>query len=402
MITTDTIQNISFMVVFIEGLLSFFSPCVLPMLPIYIGYLSGTSSTDDNKKRKIRLLVFTLCFILGIFVGIVLMHMTFSAFASFFQKYKDWIARLGGLLIILLGLHQLGLFKIKKLEQTFQLKNPSLKKSMNILVAFGMGFTFSFAWTPCIGPAMTSILVLSANASSWIQGLMLACLYALGLTLPFLLVGIFTDTLLLKLQSYRKYMNLAVKAGAVLMIVMGIWLFTSTLSPTLSSENEVVENQEEKEDSLMAPDISLNDLYGNEISLSDYQGKIVYLNFWGTWCPACQSELESLQELYMEYKDSDEVVVLTLINGAYRETGVEDAKAFMENKGLNFPVLYDETGEWFYRYGIYSYPTTFMIQPDGNVFGYVEGAVNKEIMDELIEMTRVGKIESNESEDENQ
>ena len=152
----------------------------------------------------------------------------------------------------------------------------------------------------------------------------------------------------------------------------------------------------------MAPDITLNDLYGNEIALSDYKGKIVYLNFWGTWCPACQSELGSLQELYTTYEESDEVAVLTLINGAYRESGIENAKEFMEANELTFPVLYDETGEWFYKYGIYSYPTTFMINQDGSVFGYLEGAINYEAMEEIIEMTRLGTLEPIEGGESNQ
>ena len=405
MITSEAMTNISFIVVFIEGLLSFFSPCVLPMLPIYIGYLSGTYTSEETKKRRIRLLLFTICFIAGIFAGILLVHMTFSAFAGFFLDQREWMARIGGIIIILLGLHQLGVFRFGKLIQTFQLQSPVSKGSMNVLIAFVMGFTFSFAWTPCIGPAMTSILVLSANASSWMNGVLLACLYALGLTLPFLLVGIFTDTLLTKLQSYKKYMNAAVKIGAVLMILMGVWLIGSTVNtvqvPAEMAEEEITE-ENNADDVIMAPDITLNDLYGNEVSLSDYQGKIVYLNFWGTWCPACQSELDSLQALYEQYQDSDEVAVLTLINGAYRESGTESAREFMESNELTFPVLYDETGAWFYQYGVTSFPTTFMINADGSVFGYLEGAVNKEIMDEIIEMTKKGVMEPIEGGETNQ
>lgn len=416
MITSDAITNVSFIVVFMEGLLSFFSPCVLPMLPIYIGYLSGTHEAEVRKNRRTKLLLFTICFIVGIFAGVLLMHATFSAFANFFIRQKDWMARIGGAIIILLGLQQLGILKIGKLNQTFQLKSPVAKQSMNIFIAFVMGFTFSFAWTPCIGPAMTSILVLSANASSMMQGILLACLYALGLSLPFLLVGLFTDVLLVKLQSYKKYMNVAVKIGAVLMIGMGVWLIGTTLKQPVSTptENETIvdtepndednkdESNSDESETIMAPSIILKDLYDNEIALSDYKGKIVYLNFWGTWCPACRSELGSLQKLYTAYQESDEVAVLTIINGAYRESGSANAKEFMEINELTFPVLYDETGEWFYKYGVSSYPTTFMINQDGSVFGYLEGAINYDAMEAVIEMTRKGTLEVIEGGDKDQ
>lgn len=416
MITSDAITNVSFIVVFMEGLLSFFSPCVLPMLPIYIGYLSGTHEAEVRKNRRTKLLLFTICFIVGIFAGVLLMHATFSAFANFFIRQKDWMARIGGAIIILLGLQQLGILKIGKLNQTFQLKSPVAKQSMNIFIAFVMGFTFSFAWTPCIGPAMTSILVLSANASSMMQGILLACLYALGLSLPFLLVGLFTDVLLVKLQSYKKYMNVAVKIGAVLMIGMGVWLIGTTLKQPVSTptENETIvdtepndednkdESNGDENETIMAPSIILKDLYDNEIALSDYKGKIVYLNFWGTWCPACRSELGSLQKLYTAYQESDEVAVLTIINGAYRESGSANAKEFMEINELTFPVLYDETGEWFYKYGVSSYPTTFMINQDGSVFGYLEGAINYDAMEAVIEMTRKGTLEVIEGGDKDQ
>ena len=154
-------------------------------------------------------------------------------------------ARIGGILIILLGIHQLGIIKFKTLEKTFKI-GMKPKKTMNIFVAFAMGFTFSFAWTPCIGPALSSILILAGSSQNFLisNGLML--IYALGLTIPFLILGIFTNKALSWLSSHKKIMNYTVKIGAVILILMGIMMFTgkmntitSYLSPSTTQKETV-------------------------------------------------------------------------------------------------------------------------------------------------------------------
>ena len=240
----DILSNISLLLIFTEGLLSFFSPCVLPLLPVYMGYLAGHSSgSEPHPQRKV--LLFTICFIFGIFIAIFLMNIGISVFSSFFSSHMLLFARIGGILIILLGIHQLGIIKFKTLEKTFKI-GMKPKKTMNIFVAFAMGFTFSFAWTPCIGPALSSILILAGSSQNFLisNGLML--IYALGLTIPFLILGIFTNKALSWLSSHKKIMNYTVKIGAVILILMGIMMFTgkmntitSYLSPSTTQKETV-------------------------------------------------------------------------------------------------------------------------------------------------------------------
>ena len=231
MIDANTIlKSVNFIMVFAEGLLSFFSPCVLPLLPLYIGYLSGTANAEEsNKKSTFRVLLFTIAFILGIFLALFLMNISITVLASFFTKYQQVFTILGGIVILLLGLHQLGVFKLPALQRNLSLNFNPNGKAMSFSVAFIMGFTFSFAWTPCIGPALSSILILASNSSSLLISNLLVLTYALGLTLPFLLAGIFTNQVLRYFAKFKKFMNITVKIGAVLLIIMGALMISGQM-----------------------------------------------------------------------------------------------------------------------------------------------------------------------------
>ena len=164
MLDSSVIENISALTALAEGFISFFSPCVIPLLPIYLGYLSG--SLEEQKPSRKKSLLFTLTFIAGIFVALMLLNISITSIRQFFQSTDVWFMRIGGILIILLGLIQLGVFKIPFLERTLHIQFDFNQRRMNLALAFIMGFTFSFAWTPCVGPALASVLLLAASASS--------------------------------------------------------------------------------------------------------------------------------------------------------------------------------------------------------------------------------------------
>lgn len=400
----DVLSNLSLLLVFTEGLLSFFSPCVLPLLPIYMGYLAGHSNHEEaHPKRKV--LLFTLCFIIGIFFAIFLMNISISIFSSFFSSHMLLFSRIGGVLILLLGIHQLGIIKFKTLERTFKI-GIKPKKTMNIFIAFAMGFTFSFAWTPCIGPALSSILILAGSAQSFLISNLLMLLYALGLTIPFLILGIFTNQALSWLSSHKNIMNVTVKAGAIILILMGIAMFTgkmntisSYLSPTPTSSQSstpIKEEQKQSEEKEKQPtdekqevpplDYTLTDQKGNKVSFQDYRGKVIFLNFWATWCPPCQKEMPHIQELYEKYKDSDDVAVLTIVYPAGEENGSQSVYDFLDETGYTMPVLFDD-GSLSAAFGIHSYPTTAMIQKNGVPYGIAKGQLTKDIMQQIIDQT---------------
>lgn len=153
---------------------------------------------------------------------------------------------------------------------------------------------------------------------------------------------------------------------------------------------------EEKQDVYPAQDFVLTDQYGNEHSLADYKGKTVFLNFWATWCGPCRNEMPEIQKIYEETQqeeDSDLVVLGIAAPGFGQEKSQEEVEAFLEKNGYTYPVLMDTTGEVFMEYGISAYPTTFMVDRDGNLFGYIQGQLNEAMMRSIIRQTMEGKRE---------
>ena len=154
------------------------------------------------------------------------------------------------------------------------------------------------------------------------------------------------------------------------------------------------ETASEKDASVAAPDFTLKDQYGTTHSLSEYEGKTIFLNFWATWCPPCKAELPDIQRLYEAYQGEtkEELVVLGVAAPLMgQEKTEEEIIAFLEENGYTYPVLMDTEWELFESYGIYSFPTTFMIDREGNVFGYVSGQITYEIMEDIVRQTMEGR-----------
>lgn len=445
--------SISAVTVFIQGLLSFFSPCVLPLVPLYLGYLAGgvgagtdsAGSSDGRpdaagsdagagKRQKLRLFFRVLCFTIGISAAFFILGLGASAAGSFFSEQRMLFARIGGILIVLFGLYQLGVFGSSKLlggEHRIPLRLE--KMSMSPVTALIMGFTFSFAWTPCVGPALTSVLLMAGSAQTSALGFLLIGVYTLGFILPFLAAGIFTAQLLGFFRRYMKAVRYTVKIGGVLMILMGALMFTGKMNDitgylssvqtgteqetetdrTEDGENaqsdvneeenagadqsggeETQESEDEAEQQKTpAPlaDLELTDQFGNTHTLSDYKGKVIFLNFWATWCGPCRNEMPDIQKLYDEYSaqgEDAEVVILGIAGpGIGQEESAEEIADFMTENGYTYPVLMDTSGEMFTQYGISAFPTTFMIDKDGNVYGYVPGQMTEDIMRSIIDQT---------------
>lgn len=418
----STSINISTITVFLEGLLSFFSPCVLPLLPVYIGYLSGGTVSVDKDGNRIydrkKVLVNTIFFVIGISMAFLVLGLGMSAIGKFFSGNQIIFARVGGIIIVLLGLFQLGwLGESKLLNGTHRLPLNIEKMTMSPITAFVMGFVISFAWSPCVGPALSSVLILASSASSSVTGFALIGIYTLGYIIPFLLVGLFTTTLMDFFGKHRNIVKYTVKIGGVLLIIMGLLMFTGKMNSITSylstvsnrevsteetnaekdtgediesSEDQDEENsatESSEENTMAAIDFTLVDQYGETHSLSDYRGKIVFLNFWATWCPPCKAELPYIQELYEEYQameDPDVVFLGVTFPGNGDEQDIDGVTQFLEENGYTFPVLMDTEASLALPYYITAYPNTYLINPDGNVLGYVPGGMTKDIMEDVI------------------
>lgn len=164
---------------------------------------------------------------------------------------------------------------------------------------------------------------------------------------------------------------------------------------TAGKESSGDDNETEEENQASgAYEFELTDQFGKTHTLDEYKGKVIFLNFWATWCGPCRNEMPEIQKLYEEYQaqgEEAEVVILGVAApGLGQEGSEEEITAFMEENGYTYPVLMDQTGEMFSFYGISAFPTTFMIDRDGNVYGYVQGQLSEDIMRSIIDQTLEG------------
>lgn len=351
--------------------------------------------------------------------------MSFSALGSFFKTYKQVFSTIAGVIILIMGLVQLGIIRIPFLEKEHKFMFFKNDKKVTPLIALVMGFTFSFAWTPCIGPALASVLALASSSSNMLVGNILVLLYSLGFLIPFLLVGLFTTQILNFFRKKKKIVKYTIKISGVILVLMGVLTITGMTEKMASNlgdisyndtqieedannenineevqdeENEINNENEESSESgglTIAPDFTLTDQYGNVHTLSDYKGKVVFINFWTTWCPPCKEELPFIEEIYKEFNENkDDVIILGIANPKSEEyeyyqdnKNIEEIKEFLKDNNLSYPVLFDESGEVFWKYQIQAFPSTFMINKDGEVYGYVTGGLTKDNMRDIIGQT---------------
>jgi len=217
------------MVAFISGLLSFFSPCILPLVPSYLIFISGITFDDytglqSGKYRKI-VLIHSLAFIAGFSFVFVALGISSSALGRLLSNYQVYVMRIGGFILIILGLYYLDVIRMPFLnrEKVFHLK----EKPFGLFGSFIIGITFSLGWTPCVGPALSSILIIASTTENIWEGIYLLGLYSLGLAIPFLISALLFDQLFGLLKKYSSIVKYSMKFLGVLFIVIGILFFSS-------------------------------------------------------------------------------------------------------------------------------------------------------------------------------
>ncbi len=227
-------NNINVGIAFLAGLASFFAPCVVPLLPAYVGYFTGVGVSDDAvKENRKRILKYSLFFVFGFLLIFILLGLSATSVGHLFAQHKFVIARAGGVVLILLGLFMLGVFKNPAFyrERKFNIHGKLSKyQSVN---SFALGVTFGFAWTPCIGPVLAVILFWASQSDTILQGLVMMIAFGLGIAVPFLLISLFIDRLMPWLRKTQKIQSIVHKIAGWLIIVFGFLLITNLLAPAL-------------------------------------------------------------------------------------------------------------------------------------------------------------------------
>lgn len=226
---TNYLNNISILLAFSAGLLSFLSPCVLPLVPAYITYLTGASIQDINtNKTKLNALYKSIGFVIGFSLIFIIMGASFSTLGKLLLNNQEIFRKIGGLLIILFGLHITGLFKIK----IFNVEKRFLSR-FEFKGRFGsvfMGMAFAAGWTPCIGPILSSILIYASSMDTILKGILLLVAYSLGLAVPFLLTAFAIDNLSKYFRKMTPYLPIISVLSGIIVIVMGVMVFTNKVN----------------------------------------------------------------------------------------------------------------------------------------------------------------------------
>lgn len=214
-----------FLSVFLAGILSFFSPCILPLLPVYAGVLLDDKGGEQASHGKLFFSVTSLFRTLSFIAGISFIFILLGYGAGFLGGllYASWFQYVTGTLIILLGLHQMEILHLKRLYKEKRLQLQKEKSGNGYSQAFLLGLTFSFAWTPCVGPVLGSVLALAASGGSGaLQGAVLMLIYTFGLALPFLILALASSYVLRHFRKLHPYLGILKKVGGFLIILMGI------------------------------------------------------------------------------------------------------------------------------------------------------------------------------------
>ncbi len=229
-------SEIGYITAFLGGLLSFLSPCVLPLIPSYVSFITGISfedfKTGDKKKIRKLTLINSSAFVLGFSTVFILLGVFSSVVGKFLAVYYDHIRIIGGSIIILLGLYVMGILKLDFLSYEKRVHLQSKPKGH--FGSYIVGLTFGAGWTPCIGPILGSILLITSTSGSAVQGFWFLLVYSLGLAIPFMITSLAINSFISHFTAIQKYMRLIMILSGLLLIAFGVIMLTDNLPMLLS------------------------------------------------------------------------------------------------------------------------------------------------------------------------
>jgi cytochrome c-type biogenesis protein len=321
--------NITIGIAFAAGVLSFLSPCVLPLVPGYISLISGVSvdRLKEGASARGAVILNSLAFNAGLSLIFLALGTTAGLVGAAIIN-NPWVRIIGGLVIIGFGLQLIGLLKIAALYKDTRMF--SQEKPRGPLGSFTLGLAFAAGWTPCIGPILGGIIGLAATSGGWRNGLVLSAFYSAGLAVPFLLTGLGINQFLGFYSSFRKHLHKVEVVSGVILILIGVLVMTNRV--TLLASSQLARWMPNLESSLKvntdtpatstsgtaqpAPDVQFTKLEGGTLRLADLRGRVVLLNFWATWCIPCRSEIPALSGLHKDL----EAQGLSVVGVSYDDT----------------------------------------------------------------------------------
>ncbi|MGE4318573.1 MAG: cytochrome c biogenesis CcdA family protein [Deferribacterales bacterium] len=226
-------DNVSYYTAFLAGVLSFLSPCVLPLLPGYLSFMSGESietlASGDKKTAKLKVFLGAVFFGLGFMLVFVLLGASATKIGIFLKDYKLIIGKVAGIVIIILGLHMLGVFHIRKLMSHKKWNYTAKSGAPFFINAFLLGVAFVFGWTPCIGPILAGILSMAASEETVGQGMLMLSVFGFGLWIPFLLSAMAVGFVFSSVRKAGKIVMIVEKVSGILLIIIGFLMATDSL-----------------------------------------------------------------------------------------------------------------------------------------------------------------------------
>lgn len=380
----------------LAGLLSFFSPCVLPLIPVYVGMLAGDAEAAawgvSGRANRLRLLANALAFVLGISFVFVALGIGAGLLGSLLNN--AYLTCALGLLVFVFGLQTAGLIHIPLLERQVKAEVKGPRKG-KVATSFLLGLAFSFGWTPCVGPILGTILALAADQGGVAASAGLLLVYSMGLCVPFLVIALASDLLLKRVRKLNRFLPAIQRAGGALIAVMGLWMVFSQVGALVGANRPTVTDVNLTEVKAGDADVSgvssawknvvLTDLSGEKHRLSELKGTPVYLEFWGSWCSSCVQDLDQMQEVWREHEQAGDVLVASVVvPGFYGERSVDEFLAWAEQEGVEAPVYMDTNGSLSAYLGVAAFPTSVFINSDGTIARIRVGAIERDELERLL------------------
>lgn len=373
--------NITVGIAFVAGILSFLSPCVLPLVPGYVSLMSGVSidrlkdGVPGSGARK-AVILNSLAFNAGLSIIFLALGTTAGLVGASITS-NPWVRIIGGIIIIGFGLQLIGLLKIPALYRDTRFFSD--EKPRGMFGSFALGIAFAAGWTPCIGPILGGIIGLAATSGGWRSGLLLSAFYSAGLAVPFLLTGLGINQFLAFYGKFRKHLHKVEVVSGVILIAVGLLvasgystlLASSTLAGVLpnaeswlkvdSAAPNTTAAPESRSSFPPAPEVALQTLDGKSFTLAELRGRVVLLNFWATWCIPCRSEIPELNLMHRDLETRGLSVV-----GVSTYDGADAVRDFWKDIKQDYTVLLgDQSVES--KFAVAGLPTTFILDREGRI-----------------------------------